>query len=46
MSTRIEKPSDINVFKDNKYLSDMSLPGDYLSGITTDTLCILLKNYK
>ena len=40
ISTIIEKPTKINIVKDNKDLYDLSLPGDDLSGITPDILCI------
>ena len=44
ISTRIEKSTEIDIFKDNKYLSGLSLPGDYLAGITPDILCIPRNN--
>ena len=44
ISTRIEKPTEIDIVRDNKDISDLSLPGDDLAGITPDILCIPRKN--
>ena len=43
-STRIEKPIEIYILKENKDLSGLSGQGDYLAGITPDTLRIPRKN--
>ena len=40
---RIEKPTEIDIVKDNIYLYCLSLQGDDLSGITPDILCIYRK---
>ena len=40
ISTRIEKPIEIDIVKDNTNLSDFYLQGDYLEGITPDILFI------
>ena len=42
--TKIEKPIEIDIFKDNKDISDLSLPVYDLAGITPDILHIPLKN--
>ena len=39
-STRIEKPSEIDIHKDNENISDLSGLGDDLSIVTPDNLCI------
>ena len=40
----MENPTDIDIVGDNKDLSDLSLYGDDLKGITPDILCIPCKN--
>ena len=42
-STRIEKPTEIDIFEENKDLYDFSWQGDDLVGITPDILCIPCK---
>ena len=39
-STRIEKPTEIYIFKDNKDLSDLFGQGDDLAGITSEIIRI------
>ena len=43
-STRIEKPTEIDIIKDNKYLSDLSGQGHDLSGTTPYILRIPRNN--
>ena len=43
-STRIEKPTEIDILKENKDISDLSGQGDYLAGITPDIIRIPHKN--
>ena len=43
ISTRIEKPTEIDIFKDNRNLSGFSLPGYDLSDVTPDILIITCK---
>ena len=44
ISTRIEKLIETDIVRDNKYLSDLSMPGDGLAGITPAILCIARNN--
>ena len=44
ISTRIEKPTEIDIVKDNTDPSNLSLPGDDLAGITPYILCIPRNN--
>ena len=43
-STRIEKPTEIDIFEENKNISDFYGQGDDLPGITPDILRIPRKN--
>ena len=43
-STRIEKPIEIDIIKDNKHISGLSGQGDDLAGITPYILRIPRKN--
>ena len=43
-STRIEKPTEINIFKENKDISGLSGQGDDLAGITPDIFRIPSNN--
>ena len=38
------KPTEIDIIRDNKYVSGFSGQGDDLAGITPDNLCIPSKN--
>ena len=44
ISIRIEKLTEIDMVKDNEYLSGLSLHWDYLASITPYILCIPRKN--
>ena len=44
ISTGIGKPTEMDIVKYNKALSDFSLHWDYFSGITTDIIRIPRKN--
>ena len=44
ISTRIEKPIEIDIVRDNKDISDLSLRRDDLAGIAPYIICILRKN--
>ena len=43
-STRIENPSEIDIWKENLSVSVLSGHGESLSSVTPDTLCIPRKN--
>ena len=44
ISIRIEKPTEIDIFKENKDISNLYVQGDDLAGITLDILHIPRKN--
>ena len=43
-STRIEKPTEIDILKDNENVSLLSVQGDDLNILTIDNICITHKN--
>ena len=44
ISFRIERPTEIDIINDNNDIYDLSLHGDYLSGVTPDILLITRKD--